>query len=265
MSLPDIQNTCPSIQIGLNRVGITDLKLPIKVLTKNDEYQTTIADISCYINLEPDKKGINMSRLPIVLHEYNGIPISGKLLNDICQDVKNISEAEEAQVIYKFPYFINKKSPVTNIDGLVHYNVTFDGDLLKDCYQFKFNVEVIATSLCPCSKEISLNNAHNQKCFINIECNMLPESWIWIEDIICIAEKSASCEIYSILKREDEKHVTERMYNNPGFVEDITRNIYEKMSILKGIRQFNISVSSDESIHIHKAYAKICSSLNSCV
>lgn len=256
-NLPDIQNSCPDIKVKLNRVGIEDFRLPITILEKENGYQKTVASINCYVDLDCNNRGVNMSRLPLVLHEYNEKIFNMNLLAEIAKTIRENCEAEESQVIYKFPYFIKKKAPVTGYEGYVFYDVTFDMTSNKTGQTFKFQVKTYATSLCPCSKEISEDGAHNQKCLIQIDVVPKKDSWIWIEDIIKVAESSASCEIFSVLKRPDEKYVTENAYNNAAFVEDITRNVYEKLTNIEGIDTFNIVVISDESIHLHKAYARL--------
>ncbi len=256
MNLPDTQASIPKIQIGINRVGIDNLKLPFIILTKNNKHQHTVADISCFVNLTPDKKGINMSRIPIVLQRFVETPLNSSMLINIAKEIKEYSEADLCHIIYKFPYFMTKNSPESNIPGIVHYMVEFNGivsDNKDDIFEMK--VQTIATTLCPCSKEMSKQNAHNQKCYIDI--SVKSNDWIWIEDIVEIAENSSSCEIYSVLKRPDEKYVTDKMYENPKFVEDVVRDAYVKLSKLDNITSFEVSALADESIHLHSAFAKL--------
>jgi GTP cyclohydrolase I len=255
MSLPDIQNSKPTFEIGLNRVGITELKLPIIISQKSGGSQNSVAKISCYVDLEPDQKGINMSRLPIGLHKFMNHTLSSEVIAEIAENIRIKSEAKECELTYDFDYFLTKFSPVNKEPGLVDYRVTFTGIKSEDNYRFKFKVRVTATSLCPCSKEISDGGAHNQKCYIEIECE--PNDFLWIEEIIDIAEQSASCEIFSVLKRPDEKFVTEKMYNDAKFVEDIARQCYALLKNRTDLENFKVSVQSDESIHMHRAVAKI--------
>lgn len=258
MGLSDIQQTTPKIKIALKKVGITNFKMPVQILTKNNKIiNQTVAVINCYIDLDKNLKGINMSRLPQSLHKFQNIPLNSKIIEEIAENIRVISKANVCELSYTFDYFINKKSPVNNIIGLVNYPTTFTGIKYKDKYIFKFNVQITATSLCPCSKEISKYGAHNQKCYIGITCQRKNGNLIWIEDIINIAESCASCEIFSILKRPDEKWVTERAYQNPKFVEDVARECYYKLSQLSNIEKFKVTVTSDESIHMHSAIAII--------
>jgi GTP cyclohydrolase I len=257
MILPDMQNSIPEIQIALNRVGITDLQLPVYILQKDNKIQHSVAKISCFVDLEPNLKGINMSRIPIELHKHLDASLSGKLIQSISENIRINSNAKICQLIYSFPYFIKKISPISKEPGLVVYPIKFNITKSEESTIFEVSIIATTTSLCPCSKEISDYGAHNQKCSIEITIQMDIEKIVWIEDIISIAETSASCEIFSVLKRIDEKYVTEQAYLNPCFVEDITRNCYKKLITLSDIKNFKIEVTSDESIHNHKAYAQL--------
>ena len=257
MNLPDIQQTTPEVQIALNRVGISDLKLPVIITTKESTIHPTVAVIDCYVDLDKELKGINMSRLPQVLHKFQDRILNSDVIKDVAENIRTISEAKVCELSYTFDYFINKLSPVNKEPGLVHYPVTFTGIKSKDKFTFKFEVRVTATSLCPCSKEISQYGAHNQKCYIDITCQRRSNAFIWLEDVIDIGERAASCEIFSVLKRPDEKWVTEEAYNNPKFVEDIARECYIKLIENKNIEKFKVKVVSDESIHMHSAVAII--------
>lgn len=252
-TLPDVQNTPSNHNIYLPEVGITNIKLPIAVLQKSGGLQNTIAEISCMVDLEASVKGISMSRLLEVLHEYTYRPLNSDIVAEISEKVRIRSEANKSSLKICFPYFMLKTAPVSNKSGYIYYNVGFNCNNNKSEIHNEYYTGVYVTSLCPCSKEISNNGAHNQRCYIEI--TFTTNDWVWFEDVITIAEKSASCEIYSILKRPDEKHVTEKAYDNPLFVEDIARNVYSFLDTLKRIESFQIKVSSDESIHLHKAVA----------
>lgn len=257
MDLPDIQQTIPKIQIALNRVGISNFKMPITITTKNATVHPTIAVINCYIDLDKELKGINMSRLPQALHKFQDRTLNSEVIKDIAENIRVVSEAKICELSYAFDYFINKLSPVNKEPGLVNYPVIFTGIKSKNDYTFKFNICITATSLCPCSKEISKYGAHNQKCYIDITCQRRSNSFIWLEDIVNIGESSASCEIFSVLKRPDEKWITEEAYQNPKFVEDIARDCYSQLIQNNNIEKFRVMVSSDESIHMHRAVAII--------
>jgi len=251
--LPDIQNTKSNHDIYLENVGITDLKLPILIMQKDGKFQQTIANINCYVDLDKDIKGISMSRILEVLHEYTYRPLNSDEINNITTIIRNRSESEKCQIELTFPYFMEKLAPVSMKKGYVDHQIRFTCVNTNDQYVNKYGVSVVVTSLCPCSKEISNGGAHNQKCFVDVDYTT--NKWVWVEDVILGVEKCGSSQIYSILKRPDEKHVTESAYNNPLFVEDIVRNVFITLKDIDGVEDFKIKVSSDESIHLHKAVA----------
>jgi len=253
--LPDMQYTAPDHKIRINRVGINSVQLPVFVSMKNGGVQHSVAKVDCYVDLAENLKGTNMSRLIIGLQKFVGQQLSGKLLYAITENIRIAAEADTCEVSYSFPYFITKLAPASKEPGMLPYHICFTGIKTKENYIFKLGVKVLTTSLCPCSKEISEYGAHNQKALVNINIQTKENAFVWIEDLIDVAESCASCEIYSVLKRIDEKVVTERAYNNPKFVEDMARAVYNKISEIKDIEEFKISVESDESIHAHNAIA----------
>ena len=253
--LPDMQYTTPVHAIRINRVGINSVQLPVFISMKDGGVQHSVAKVDCYVDLAKDLKGTNMSRLIIGLQKFVGQQLSGKLLYAITENIRIAAEADTCEVSYSFPYFITKLAPASKEPGILPYHICFTGTKTKDTYIFKLGVKVLATSLCPCSKEISEYGAHNQKVLIDMDIQAKENAFVWIEDLINIAEASASCEIFSVLKRIDEKDVTERAYNNPRFVEDIARAVYNKISERNDVELFKISVESDESIHAHNAVA----------
>lgn len=251
--LADIQNTKSNYNIYLENVGIKDLQLPILVMQRDGKFQQVIGNMCCYVDLDEHVKGISMSRLLEVLHDFTYKPLNSDVIQDITKVIRFRSESNKSYLKIEFPYFMEKTAPISFKKGYINHKVRFECLNFLDDIKTTYGVEVIVTSLCPCSKEISDSSAHNQKCYVNVEYTT--SEWVWIEDIIESIEKCGSCEIYSILKRPDEKVVTERAYNNPLFVEDIARNVYNALEKTKGIDNFKISVVSDESIHIHKAVA----------
>lgn len=257
MNLPDVQKQEPEHKIAIQKVGISQLMLPVFISQKVGGHQYTTAKIDCYVSLAADLKGTNMSRIPRTIHEFLGVPLTGMTISNMCEEIKNNAEAKDCELSFCFPYFVKKYAPVSNESGLVHYNVMFKG--IKNSKDFKFilGVEAMTTNLCPCSKEISDSGAHNQRCHIKLECEQTDKSWIWLEDLIEISETSTSCPIYSVLKREDEKYVTEVAYQNPMFVEDVARSCYDKLINTNGISSFKIDVTAKESIHMHDARAII--------
>lgn len=258
--LPDIQNTKSNHQIYLENVGIADLQLPIMIMQKDGTFQQTIATISIFIDLAPEVKGISMSRLLEVMHEYTYKPLNSNVISKITSVIRERSESDKCKLEISFPYFMQKTAPASGKQGYVNYNVKFICKNDKDKIKTLYGTSVIVTSLCPCSKEISDGGAHNQKCFVDVA--YCTTDWVWIEDVIHAIESCGSSEIYSILKRPDEKVVTERAYNNPLFVEDIARNVYSTLESFKNIDSFKIIVKSDESIHIHKAVATASKNVN---
>jgi len=253
--LPDVQYTNPKYPIRINRVGINTVELPIFVSMKNGGVQHSVAKVDCYVDLAAELKGTNMSRLIIGLQKFVGQQLSGKLIASISENIRISAEADTCEVSYRFPYFIQKIAPASHEPGILPYHICFTGIKTKDNFTFRLGVKVLATSLCPCSKEISDYGAHNQKALIEMIVEGKENTFIWIEDLIEVAETSASCEIYSVLKRIDERVVTEKAYENPKFVEDIARSVYNKLSENEDIKSFKIIVESDESIHAHNAVA----------
>jgi GTP cyclohydrolase I len=261
MSLPDVQLSKPIHQIAINKVGIVSLLLPIFISQKVGGYQNSTATIDCCVSLASELKGTNMSRIPRTIHTYLDRPLTNNIIKEIAEHVINSTEADDVHLTYKFPYFVNKIAPISKEPGLVHYNVIFEGIKTNDIYKFNIGVEVTATNLCPCSKAISKYGAHNQRVLIKIKVCQKEGHFVWVEDLIDIAEHSASCEIFSILKREDEQFVTETAYENPMFVEDVSRACYDKLNNLSSINNFRVEVKAQESIHLHSAFAFITKEL----
>lgn len=261
MTLADIQKEKPKFNLPIERVGITDFKMPIYIYQLKGGHQHTVAEISAYVDLFENKKGINMSRIPISLQKFLDRPLNSDEICSIAQHILKKSEAERCQLIYKFPYFIKKLAPESKEPGIVYYNVTFDvtKEEIKNYCDFMISVESNTTSLCPCSKDISKYGAHNQRSSIKITCCPEEKRFLWIEELIDIAEESSSCEIFSVLKRVDEKVVTEKAYDNAKFVEDMGREIFHKLEALYGIKYFEVEVKNFESIHQHNAFCKLTS------
>lgn len=253
----DIQKQPDFRNIPIDQVGIKNLKYPIKVLDREKGFQHTVATINMYVDLPHHSKGTHMSRFVELLHTFQ-LEVSLKSFTLILEEMKNLLDAASSHVEMAFPYFIEKKAPVSNSPGLVDYTCHFVGtndregniDLVSE-------IVVPITSLCPCSKEISEAGAHNQRGEVKLSTRF--KKFIWIEDMIDIVEKASSCEVYSVLKRVDEKYVTEKAYNNPKFVEDVVRDIAQEMYKDDNIVWFSVSAENFESIHNHSAYASITS------
>ncbi len=254
----DIQKEIPKIPISIPRVGISNLKLPVSISTKEGGFQHTVADISVFVDVKDDSRGSHMSRLAIGVHKFTDMPLNTDMLINIAEYIKGKIDSTLCEVVYTFPYFIKKTAPISKEPGIVHSIVTFRL-LYHSATDFLFRIKVVntTTSLCPCSKEISDGGAHCQRSKISIECTPKDvKKIIWIEDVVDLANKHSACEIYSVLKRVDEKHVTEYAYNNPCFVEDAVRSIYNELLSWPCI-QFTVDVINEESIHQHEAVAKM--------
>lgn len=251
--MQDIQNQKDHRNIAIDKVGVKDIRYPITVLDKATKTQQTVAIINMYVNLPKDFKGTHMSRLVEILNEHDRM-ISIKNFSEILSTMKERLNAESAHIEISFPYFIMKTSPVTKSQGLMEYQCTFKGSLNQG-KDLAVIINVPITTLCPCSKEISEFGAHNQRGEVRLQVRF--KRFVWIEDLIQLVEENASCDVYSVLKREDEKYVTERAYNNPKFVEDIVRDIAEKLQNDNNIVWFAVESENIESIHNHNAYAYV--------
>lgn len=250
--LRDIQSEPDPRNLPINKVGVKNISYPIVVLDKAEGEQHTVARVNMYVDLPHNFRGTHMSRFIEILNRYRK-GISTLNIRDILNEMKNGLAAETAHFDIEFPYFITKRAPVSGEEAKMEYTCRLTGDSSVDYYTLEVRVPVL--SLCPCSREISDYGAHNQRSVITI--TIKARGRIWIEDIVGIAEVSASSDIYSILKREDEKFITEKSYNNPMFVEDMVRSAAEKLLELKGIFWFSVESENMESIHNHSAYARI--------
>ncbi len=253
-NLRDIQSEPDFRRIPINDVGVKDITYPVVVLDRNRGKQHTIAKVNMYVSLPHHFRGTHMSRFIEILNKHRD-GIDTRKVKEILKDMKDQLEAERAHFEIEFPFFMTKSAPVSGAKGLMDYVCRLIGTSDRSYYEVEVRVPVL--SLCPCSKEISSYGAHNQRSFLSIRVRANYSNIIWIEDIIAIAESSGSSEIYSLLKREDEKFVTETSYNTPVFVEDIVRNATEKMQQLKGVLWFSVESENMESIHNHSAYARI--------
>lgn len=251
----DIQNQPDFRKIPINKVGIKGLKYPIKVLDKTKGLQSTVAQINMYVDLPHHCKGTHMSRFVEILHLFR-TKVSLESLTNILEDMKKILGAKSSHIEITFPYFIEKQSPRTSSKGLMDYTCSILGSSNgKKDTDIVLKVAVPITSVCPCSKEISEYGAHNQRGEVLVSTRF--DKFIWIEEIVNLVEAKASCDIFSVLKRQDEKFVTEKAYENPKFVEDIARDVAKQLMDDKNITWFSVSAENFESIHNHSAYAYI--------
>ena len=251
--MKDIQNHKDFRNIDIDQVGVKGIRYPITVRDKNMGEQQTVAEINMYVSLPRYYKGTHMSRFVEILNEHSR-RISLQNFTEILEEMKQRLNAESAHMEISFPYFINKAAPVTGSEGLMEYKCTFRGSLNHGS-DIVTTVYVPISTLCPCSKEISDHGAHNQRGEVKLQVRF--KKFIWIEDLIQLVEESASSDVYSVLKREDEKYVTERAYENPMFVEDIVRDIALKLNEDPNIVWFAVGSENFESIHNHNAYAYV--------
>ena len=208
-----------------------------------------------YVDLPRHFRGTHMSRFLEILNKYRG-EITLRRMGEILLEMKDVLEANCSHLEMSFPYFMEKEAPVSKSKSFMRYDAFFVASY-KDEPDYILGVRVPVTTLCPCSKEISYAGAHNQRSFIEIRVRYQKDNFVWLEELIDIAESSASCEIYSLLKRPDEKYVTEKAYENPRFVEDVTRDVAQKLDEFEKVTWYYIEVENMESIHNHNAYAMI--------
>jgi GTP cyclohydrolase I len=253
-ALPDTQSQADIREIPINKVGVKNLKYPIALKDKENEIQHTIATISMTVDLPMHFKGTHMSRfVEILQNEKREVHIDS--VYNILEEMQKKLHATTAHMEMEFIYFREKKAPVSKKPSLIDYKVKFHAIMDKDKKDFVMTVIVPVTTLCPCSKNLSDYGAHNQRGEVIIALRFT--DMVWIEDVIGIVEKSASSELYTLLKREDEKFVTERAYENPVFVEDLVRNIVLGLKKDKNIIWYSVEAENFESIHNHNAYAMI--------
>ncbi len=252
-SMPDVQSADDSREIAIDQVGVKGVRYPITLLRPNGGQQHTVAQINLYVSLPKHKKGTHMSRfLEILNHHHRSI--TPELITPILHEMREKLHADDARIEMTFPYFIEKSAPVTGARGLMDYICSFEGTS-NGSDDFILGVRAPATSLCPCSKEISAYGAHNQRCEISARVRF--KGKLWIEDLVTIMEKAASAPVYAVLKRPDEKFVTEQAFDNPKFVEDIIRDLATGMERDSRITWYRIESEIFESIHNHNAYAQI--------
>ncbi len=249
----DVQNQPDHRNIRIDKVGVKNIRYPITVKDKRKGSQRTVASINMYVDLPEDYKGTHMSRFIEILSEYRE-QISIENIPKILDEMNERLKAHSAHMEITFPYFIEKEAPVSHSKGLMEYICSFKGSVNK-ARDLVVGLTVPVTTVCPCSKEISDFGAHNQRGEVRIHIRF--RKFIWIEDLIEMVEKSASSEVYSVLKRSDEKFVTEKGYMNPMFVEDLVREISLKLEADDNITWFSVDSENFESIHNHSAYAYI--------
>jgi GTP cyclohydrolase IB len=252
--LHDKQNERDFRKLRIDKVGVRGLRFPIQVRDKARAFQNTIATIGMFVDLPHHFKGTHMSRFIEVLNAH-GNSIHVKNINDILRAMQKELNAATAHLEIEFPYFMSKKSPVSQRESLMDYVARFDASARNGEIDFALTVKANVTTLCPCSKAIAKYGAHNQRGEVTVQIRS--RDIVWIEDLIAVIESSASSELYALLKRQDEKAVTERAYENPVFVEDMVRNVAVKLNADSRVTWYKVEAENFESIHNHNAYACI--------
>jgi GTP cyclohydrolase I len=253
-AIEDVQGRFDSRELPINKVGIKDIFHPVRVRDRSGGEQHTVANFNMYVALPHNFKGTHMSRFVEVLNG-NEREISVESFHQMLVEMSRRLDATSGHVEMSFPYFVMKKAPVSGVESLMNYEASLIGEIHDGEVEMWIRVVVAVTSLCPCSKKISNYGAHNQRSHITIKARV--REHLWIEELIDIAEAEASCEVYGILKRPDEKFVTERAYDNPKFVEDVVRDVAVRLNADERVRAYAVESENFESIHNHSAYALI--------
>ena len=252
--IADVQGSVDTRRIPIDKVGIKDIRHPVRVKDRSGGEQHTIATFNMYVNLPHNFKGTHMSRFVEILnqHEYE---ITVESFRAMLMEMTGRLEAESGHIEMSFSYFVNKAAPVSRVQSLLDYDVTLAGEIVDGKPKMIIKVVVPVTSLCPCSKKISAYGAHNQRSHVTVSAQT--NDFVWIEDLIELVESEASCELYGLLKRPDEKYVTEKAYDNPKFVEDMVRDVASRLNEDSRISAYTVESENFESIHNHSAYALI--------
>jgi GTP cyclohydrolase I len=252
--IADVQASVDTRHIAIDRVGIKDIRHPVRVRERNGAEQHTVATFNMYVYLPHDFKGTHMSRFVQILNNHER-EISVDSFKDMLTEMSLRLESEAGHIEMRFPFFVNKKAPVSGVESLLDYDVTFIGEIRHGQPTLEIKVQIPVTSLCPCSKKISAYGAHNQRSHVTVQVRA--QGFIWLEEIIDLVEREASSELFGLLKRPDEKYVTERAYNNPKFVEDMVRDVAKRLNEDERITAYVVEAENFESIHNHSAYALI--------
>lgn len=261
LTMPDVQSRPDDRGVMLDQVGVENIRYPVMVLDPDGKLHRTIASISMSVSLPHQVKGTHMSRFIEILHEYRA-EMTLRTLPSLLATMRSRLTAEHASIKIAFPYFVQRKAPVSEAEAFVDYDCQFQASLDDTGIRFLLSVEVPVTSLCPCSKEISDYGAHNQRGVVAIEVESANDltgtpAIIWIEELVDLAERAASSPVYSLLKRSDERHVTMQAYENPVFVEDIVRSVASTLRDDNRLLGFSVKVVNQESIHNHDAFAQV--------
>jgi len=254
IDIADVQSSADTRQIAINKVGIKDIRHPVRVKDRSEGEQATIANFNMYVYLPHNFKGTHMSRFVQILNTHER-EITLDSFKVMLEEMAERLESTEGHIEMSFPFFVNKKAPISGVESLLDYHVTLLGQIKDGVSDISVKVIVPVTSLCPCSKKISDYGAHNQRSHVTLTVRM--DEFVWIEELIDLVEAEASCELFGLLKRPDEKYVTERAYDNPKFVEDMVRDVAARLNADDRISAYIVESENFESIHNHSAYALI--------
>lgn len=257
-TLADVQGYADTRGIAIQRVGVKDVLIPINMMQKDGKTQTVQASATLSVGLLPERKGAHLSRFVIQLAQWCENRAFTHNLREFLQEMQRLQETPSSHVRLDFKYFVPKKAPVTDNWAPMAYDCSFEASLNDDKYAFSLGLDMPIATLCPCSKAISDYGAHNQRCMLKTTLQMdtnVDSPMVWIEELVKVLDECASCPTYPILKRVDEKYVTERAYDNPKFVEDVIREVTQALEMTPGVVGFSIEVEALESIHAHNAWA----------
>ena len=254
LPMHDKQSERDDRDLRIDKVGVRGLRFPIQIRDKARSLQNTVATIGLFVDLPKEFKGTHMSRFIEVLNAHGAV-VHVENITDILHEMQKKLHAATSHLEMEFPFFLEKKAPVSGKSSVMDYTARFDASACGQEIDFVLTVQAKVTTLCPCSKDISAYGAHNQRGEVTVQIRSAKA--IWIEDLIALIESSASCELYALLKRQDEKAVTERAYENPVFVEDLVRNVAQKLNAHPDVAWYKVEAENFESIHNHNAYACI--------
>ncbi len=252
--MKDVQSSPSDVSIAIDRVGIKSLRLPLTVKDRHRGEQHTVADVDLAVDLPARFKGTHMSRFVEALESWNGA-LDYHGFKELVAGVRDRLEARNAHVTARFPYFVRQKSPASGAEAWMDYACSVEGELIGEKFRITLGVEVPVMTVCPCSLAISDQGAHSQRTTVRVRCRF--KGFLWLEELIAMAGSSGSSPVYALLKREDEKHVTEEAFANPCFVEDVARNLAQMLEAHPGVIWYSLEAESHESIHNHSAFAGI--------
>ncbi|MFA5596011.1 MAG: GTP cyclohydrolase FolE2 [Pusillimonas sp.] len=255
--MPDVQSSADTRRMPIQRVGVRGVRHPMLVSSTGGQSMPTVADWELTVALPAHEKGTHMSRFVALLEQYRTTPMTPALFCEMAQNMLPLLNAEKGDIRARFPYFIEKVAPVSQVSSLMDYEVSWKATATADDVLFELTVLVPVTSLCPCSKAISQYGAHNQRSHVTVEAVFDNVDAIDVNALIQGVEQQASCELWGLLKRGDEKFVTERAYENPKFVEDLVRDVAVQLQAINGLQRFRVEAENFESIHNHSAYAVV--------